>query len=52
LRFFAGYIVSIVVASIATVCCIILKIGYDRANKKRDGLSKQAIEEQWSEKDM
>jgi hypothetical protein len=47
-----GYIVSLVVASIATVCCIVLKIGYDRANKQRDALSKEAIEEQWSEKDM
>ena len=47
-----GYIVSVVVASIATVCCIVLKIGYDRANKQRDAVSKEAIEEQWSQKDM
>ncbi|KAH8078634.1 MFS general substrate transporter [Filobasidium floriforme] len=50
--FDTGYIVSLVVASIATVCCIVLKIGYDRANKQRDALSKEAIEEQWSEKDI
>lgn len=43
---------SIVTAAVAAVSCIVLKFGYERANKQRDALSKEAIEEQWSQKDM
>jgi hypothetical protein len=48
----SGYSVSIVIASIATVCCLILKIGYDRENKKRDQVTKESIEQNYSEKEL
>jgi hypothetical protein len=48
----SGYSVSIVIASIATVCCLVLKIGYDRENKKRDQVTKESIEQNYSEKEL
>lgn len=47
-----GYSVSIVTASVATLCCVILKVGYDRSNKKRDQMTKEQIEQQWSQADL
>jgi len=47
-----GYSVSMVIASVATVCCLILKFGYDRENKKRDQVTKESIEQNYSEKEL
>jgi hypothetical protein len=43
-----GYGVSIGMSGLAIVCCIVLKIGYERSNKKKDQLTEEQIESQWT----
>jgi hypothetical protein len=39
-------------ATVAILCCILLIVGYKRVNHKRDALTKEQIEQNWSETDL
>lgn len=51
-KYYTGYFVSLGVSMIAIGSCLALKFGYARKNKQRNELTRDEIENNWSEEKL